>query len=113
MRSSTLTMISQEEVIYENSVNNYSPDDLKQLCSKLESMTKINQVEALRIFHKHNKEMINENKYGIHINVTDVENSVLKEIEDFIDHISKQEKSLTDMEELQNDMHGKYINKTY
>ena len=36
--------------------------------------------------------MINENKYGIHINVTDVEDSVLKEIEDFIQHVSTQEK---------------------
>jgi hypothetical protein len=94
-------------------MNSYSPEDLRQLCSKLESMTKINQVEALRIFHKHNKEMINENKYGIHINVTDVEDSVLKEIEDFIEHISKQEKELIEMEELQNDIQGKYIDKTY
>ena len=80
---------------------------------KLESMTKINQVEALRIFHKHNKEMINENKYGIHINVTDVEDSVLKEIEDFIQHVSTQEKELIEMEELQNNIQGKYIDKTY
>ena len=102
-----------EEVLYENSVNSYSPDELKQLCSKLECMTKINQVEALRIFHKHNKDMINENKYGIHINVTDVEDNVLKEIEDFIQHISNQEKELSKIEELQNNIHGKYITKTY
>ena len=105
--------MTEQEVLYENSMNSYSPEDLRQLCSKLESMTKINQVEALRIFHKHNKEMINENKYGIHINVTDVEDSVLKEIEDFIEHISKQEKELIEMEELQNDIQGKYIDKTY
>ena len=106
-------MMEQEQIIYETNVNGYSPDDLKQLRAKLESMTKINQVEALRIFHKHNKEIINENKYGIHINVTDVEDNVLKEVEEFIDHISKQEKSLIEMEELQNDIHGKYIDKTY
>mgnify|MGYP001189246090 FL=1 len=105
--------MEQEQITYENSVNSYSPDDLKQLCSQLENMTKINQVEALRIFHKHNKEMINENKYGIHINVTDVEDSVLKEIEDFIQHVSTQEKELIEMEELQNDIQGKYIDKTY
>ena len=105
--------MEQEQIIYETNVNGYSPDDLKQLRAKLESMTKINQVEALRIFHKHNKEIINENKYGIHINVTDVEDNVLKEVEEFIDHISKQEKSLIEMEELQNDIHGKYIDKTY
>jgi hypothetical protein len=76
-------------------------------------MSKINQVEAVRIFHKHNKDMINENKYGIHINVTDVENNVLKEIEEFIEYVSNQEKKLTDMEELQQDIQTKYINKSY
>ena len=42
--------MEQEQIKYDNSVNSYSPDDLKQLCSQLENMTKINQVEALRIF---------------------------------------------------------------
>ena len=105
--------MSEQQLEYENSVNSYSPDDLKQLCGKLENMTKINQVEALRIFHKHNKDMINENKYGIHINVTDVDNSVLKEVEDFIEHVATQEKELLEMEELQQNIQGKYINKTY
>ena len=57
--------------------------------------------------------MINENKYGIHINVTDVENHVLKEIEEFIEYVSNQEKNLNDMEELQQDIQTKYINKSY
>ena len=105
--------MKEENIEYENNVNSYSPDDLKQLCGKLESMTKINQVEALRIFHKHNKDMINENKYGIHINVTDVDDVALKEVEDFIEHVATQEKELTEMEELQQDIQGKYIDKTY
>ena len=28
--------MEQEQITYENSVNSYSPDDLKQLCSQLE-----------------------------------------------------------------------------
>ena len=103
----------QEQSLYENIINKYSPEELKNLCGKLESMTKINQVEALRIFHKHNKEVINENKYGIHINVTDVDDNVLKDIEEFIEHVEHQEKELSKMEEIQQDMHGKYIDKTY
>ena len=99
--------------VYDVNINTYTPDELKELCQKLEEMSKINQVEALRIFHKHNKEMINENKYGIHINVTDVENHVLKEIEEFIEYVSNQEKNLNDMEELQQDIQTKYINKSY
>lgn len=99
--------------VYDVNINTYTPDELKELCQKLEEMSKINQVEAVRIFHKHNKDMINENKYGIHINVTDVENNVLKEIEEFIEYVSNQEKKLNDMEELQQDIQTKYINKSY
>jgi|UniRef100_A0A6C0ILG3 hypothetical protein len=99
--------------VYDVNINTYTPDELKELCQKLEEMSKINQVEAVRIFHKHNKDMINENKYGIHINVTDVENNVLKELEEFIEYVSNQEKKLTDMEELQQDIQTKYINKSY
>lgn len=99
--------------VYDVNINTYTPDELKELCQKLEEMSKINQVEAVRIFHKHNKDMINENKYGIHINVTDVENHVLKEIEEFIEYVSNQEKKLNHMEELQQDMQTKYIDKSY
>jgi len=98
---------------YDININIYHPDELRQLCQKLEGMTKINQVEALRIFHKHKKDIINENKYGIHINVTDVDTHVLKEVEEFIVYVSKQEKALNDMDELQQELHedmqGKYM----
>ena len=107
------TVMNTTNEAYDVNVNTYTPDDLKELCQKLEEMSKINQVEALRIFHKNNKDLINENKYGIHINVTDVENHVLKEIEEFIEYVSTQEKKLNDMEELQQDMQTKYIDKSY
>ena len=98
---------------YDININTYNPDELRQICQKLECMTKINQVEALRIFHKHKKDIINENKYGIHINVTDVDTHVLKEVEEFIVYVSKQEKELNDIEELQQDMQVKYMHKSY
>lgn len=98
---------------YDININTYNPDELRQICHKLEGMTKINQVEALRIFYKHKKDIINENKYGIHINVTDVDTHVLKEIEEFIVYVSKQEKELNDIEELQQDMQVKYMHKSY
>lgn len=99
--------------VYDVNINTYTPDELKDLCQKLQEMTKINQVEALRIFYKHNKDIINENKNGIHINITDVENHVLEEIEDFILYVVAQEKKLNDMEVLQQDIHTKYIEKSY
>ena len=79
---------------YDVNINSYTPEQLRALCNKLEEMPKINQVEVLRIFHKYNKDFINENNYGVHINVTNVQNVVLEEIEDYIKHVSKQETEL-------------------
>ena len=79
--------------VYDININSYSPSDLRNLCTKLESMTKLNQVEVLRIFHKYNKELINENNYGIHINITDIEDYVLQEIEEYIKYVMKQIKN--------------------
>ena len=38
----------QEQSLYENIINKYSPEELKNLCGKLESMTKINQVVYIK-----------------------------------------------------------------
>jgi hypothetical protein len=87
--------------VYDININSYSPTDLRNLCTKLESMTKLNQVEVLRIFHKYNKELINENNYGIHINITDIEDYVLQEIEEYIKYVTKQEGELDIIESQQ------------
>jgi len=55
----------------------------------------------LRIFHKYNKELINENNYGIHINITDIEDYVLQEIEEYIKYVTKQECELDIIESQQ------------
>lgn len=83
-----------ENTSYDVNINSYTPQQLRSLCSKLEEMPKINQVEVLRIFHKYNKDFINENNYGVHINVTNVPDMVLEEIQDYIKHVSKQETEL-------------------
>lgn len=99
-------MISENNSIfkkeYENMTNTYSPDELQQLCIKIEALPKINQVEILRIFCKKNKNLVNENKYGIHINITDVETEILKEIEEYLTYVSKQETDLNIIETQQN-----------
>lgn len=103
----------EQNNVYDVNINTYTPDELRDLCQKLEEMSKINQVEVLRIFYTHNKDMINENKYGIHINVTDVENHVLEKVKEFIEYVLKQEKKLNEMEELQQNIQNKYIDKSY
>jgi len=108
MLSETTNISTEAEVKeYEKNTNTYSPEQLQQLCVKIEALSKINQVEILRIFHSKNKNLVNENKYGIHINITDVENSILEEIENYLTYVSKQETDLNIIEEQQH-MNEKY-----
>jgi hypothetical protein len=108
MLSATTNISTEAEVKeYEKNTNTYSPEQLQQLCVKIEALPKINQVEILRIFHSKNKNLVNENKYGIHINITDVGNSILEEIENYLTYVSKQETDLNIIEEQQH-MNEKY-----
>jgi hypothetical protein len=84
-----------EPVVYANNTNKCSPQELQTLCTNIESLSKINQVEILRIFNKHSEMVINENKYGVHINMTDVPGNIIYEIQSFLEYVRQQESDLT------------------
>lgn len=64
----------------------------------IEKMSKFNQIEALRLLKKHESVTINENKYGIHINLSELDPSILAELEQFSMYIKTQEAYLDDTE---------------
>ena len=53
-----------------NDVNNFSVSELNYIRDSIENMNKFNQIEVLRILNNHKDVTINENKYGIHINLS-------------------------------------------
>ena len=61
---------------------------------KIESLNKINHVEVLRILNKDKKIILNENKYGVHINLTELDDNIIKELLEYIKYIETQESSL-------------------
>ena len=62
-----------EAIVSTNDINNYSVSELNYLRESIENMNKFNQVEVLRILNKHKDGVtLNENKYGIHINLSDL-----------------------------------------
>lgn len=87
-----------EVAVLTNEVNTFSVSELEYIRESIESMNKFNQVEALRILHKHKDVILNENKYGIHINLSELQNEVLQELNEFIQYVNTQEKSLQDVE---------------
>ena len=71
--------------------------DLSNLRDTIEAMNKNNQIGALRIFTKHGIK-INENKYGIHINLSELSDTVIDNLVKYIEYIQKQEETINDGE---------------
>jgi len=49
----------------------YTEGELNFIREVIESMNKFNQIEVLRILHKHSI-TLNENRYGVHINLSEL-----------------------------------------
>lgn len=78
--------------------DNYDSNKLNSIREQIENMSKFNQIEILRILTKHTDIIINENKYGIHINLSELSNNVLNELMDYIKYVNTQEIYLNNAE---------------
>ena len=65
----------------------------------IELMSKFNQVEILRILSRHPTITINENKYGIHINVSELNHTIIDELKMYVNYIKTQEVQLNQSEQ--------------
>jgi len=101
--------------MYESAISETSLDtsiyELNTIREKIESMPKFNQVEILRILSKRNDVTLNENKYGIHINLTDVPEEVINELKVYINYANAQEVNLSKMEKQKEDFKNIYFTK--
>ena len=81
-----------------NDVNNFSVSELNYIRDAVENMNKFNQIEVLRILNNHKDVTINENKYGIHINLSDLKKELLDELNVYIKYVNTQEVALNQVE---------------
>ena len=93
----------------ENEVLEYTTTMLNHIRETIESMSKFNQIEVLRILHSHKEVIINENKYGIHINLTELSNNILNELKVYIDYVTTQEIQLNEAEKQKEDYKNIYF----
>ena len=77
----------------------YDFNKLNSIREQIESMSKFNQIEILRVLTKNKNVIINENKYGIHINLSEVQNSILDELIVYIKYVNTQEIYLNNAEQ--------------
>jgi len=85
--------------------------DLNNVRDKLEGMSKFNQVEVLRILSKYKDVTLNENKYGIHINLTDLKKEIVDELKKYINYVNTQENTLDQIEQQKETFKNIYFTK--
>jgi hypothetical protein len=69
-------------------------DQLDLLKKKIEQLEKNQQIEILRIIHNAQSNVINENKNGIYINMSSLNDNIIDELNDYLKYITNQEKDL-------------------
>jgi hypothetical protein len=78
--------------------NKYDFNKINSIRESIENMTKFNQVAVLKILTRHKEVTINENKYGIHINLSELRQNILDELLIYINYVNTQEVELFDIE---------------
>lgn len=68
----------------------------------IHEMNKYNQIEVLRIMKKYDNITLNENRYGIHINLTDLNDEQINELTLYINYVTMQETTLNYGEQQKN-----------
>ena len=94
-----------------NDVNNFSVSELNYIRDSIENMNKFNQIEVLRILNNHKDVTINENKYGIHINLSELKKDILDEMNAYINYVNTQEVTLHQVEKEKEDYKNTYFAK--
>lgn len=79
----------------------------------IENMPIIHQIEILRILHsKHTQ--INENKNGVFVNISKINDATLRDLEDYMNYVVQQEKQLNEIEDQKQYLSKEYFdNKTH
>ena len=79
--------------------------------NSIENMNKFNQIEVLRILNKDPKITLNENKYGVHINLTEIKEEIINELDCYVNYVNTQEKNLNTIEKQKEDYRNTYFSK--
>lgn len=83
--------------------------DIVTIRNSIEKMNKFNQIEVLRILNKHSDVIINENRYGVHVNLSDLTVSVIDELSQYIQYVQTQERALNQDEKQKEDIKNIYF----
>lgn len=72
-------------------IEEFDYNKLNNIREQIENMSKFNQIEILRILTNYKDVIINENKYGIHINLSDLSTKIINDLLNYIKYVNNQE----------------------
>ena len=98
-----------EAIMLTNDMNNYSVSELNYLRESIENMNKFHQIEVLRILNNYKDVTLNENKYGIHVNISDIKKEILDKLSIYVNYVNTQETTLNVVEKVKEDYINKYF----
>jgi hypothetical protein len=101
-------MISTESA-ETTSEKKYLNSDLENIKKTIEKMSKSHHIEIANIL-KENNILLNENNNGIFINLSNLSNSVLKSLEDYINFVDNQNNILIQDEKIKTKIENTYFN---
>ena len=90
--------VELEKDNFEVEDESFDINKINSMRDAIENMSKFNQIEVLRILTRHKSVHINENKYGIHINLSELKSVILNELYVYINYVNKQEIELYNTE---------------
>ena len=102
--------IASSQMIYSMD-DEFSIDKLNYIRETIEKMNKFNQIEVLRLLNKHKNVIFNENKYGVHINLSELPNNIIDELEIYIHYVNTQEDTLHQVEQQKETFKNIYFTK--
>jgi gamma-glutamylcyclotransferase (GGCT)/AIG2-like uncharacterized protein YtfP len=91
--------------------NDYDVSHLLRISEQIEATSKFNHIEVVRLLNEYPEITLTENKYGVHINLTNVPNHVIEKLDMFINHVQRQEKLLSDVERQKEEFKNIYFTK--
>jgi hypothetical protein len=94
-----------------NEVNKYTASELDYMRESIENMNKFNQIEILKILNKFKDVILNENKNGIYVNLSELKDEIIEEINEFISYVKTQEKNLDEIEKQKTNFKNIYFSK--
>jgi hypothetical protein len=94
-----------------NNINNFSVSELNYIRESIENMNKFNQVEVLRILNNNKEVTLNENKYGVHINLSELQKDILNDLITYINYVNTQESNLNEIEKQKESFKNIYFTK--